>query len=130
MDATGRKVRSLVYGGMVDAYRGGRPLGVDPPEELSAFCECGHHSGEHHGPDGELRCSATWCPCERFVALDSVECPRCGDYRLRAGDVVCRECLLSAEEIAADIAAAHAPRSDAALAGDDSAGSPNHNRKV
>jgi hypothetical protein len=130
MDATDRKVRGIVYGMVADAYRDGRPPGVDPLRELGEFCSCGHHTDEHHGKQGELHCSADGCGCPAFDPLTAVECPRCGDCMLRSGDTVCGECGHTAEEIAAGIARARAPKTATTLSGDDTAGSPEHNRKA
>jgi hypothetical protein len=124
LDTTDVKVRAAVYGMVAEAY--GHVPGQDAPLELGSFCTCGHHTDEHHGPDGTLACSE--CGCEAFAQL-TVGCPDCG-HELRAGDFVCSTCGLYAEEIAWRIRRDSAAKSSMTLSGDDTAGECDHNKGV
>ena len=109
-DTTSRRVREIV------ADEAARAYGYVPPELRDRECGCGHLRSDHLESEG--RCSS--CGCLSWWDAEA-GCPECGDEWYETSKP-CPGCGLTIEAIADRIAAA---RGD-----DESAGTPNHNRRV
>jgi hypothetical protein len=68
LDTTTRRVRALVLNEAAEAYGYRQSLTDEQSRSLhpEQWCRCGHHTSEHHGPEGNLDCSARACPCTRM----------------------------------------------------------------